>query len=181
MKKLSIILILFIVVGVSHLFAQNIAENTTSYKQQAAAKGYMMDVNFVKQEVSRSMLEVELGKLAEQKSSSDYIKQFGRMIQSDHFKAGKELKIIASRNNISVAGVMTSEKIDDLSVLNGSEFDKRYINTMIDYNNTEIKEFEDASLIIKNVELKKWIDKTLATIKNHLKEAQLTQKELYNN
>jgi putative membrane protein len=180
MKILGIVLVMSIWISGSNLLAQDQPDNAATYNQQAAAKSYMLDVSFVKQEVNRSLLEIELGKLAEQKSSSENIKHYGRIILSDHIKARKELKNIASRNNISVAGVMTSEKIDDLSVLNGTEFDKRYINTMIEFHNAEIKEFEDASLTVKNVELKNWVDKTLTTIKNHLRLAQQTKNDLNN-
>ena len=59
------------------------------------------DNKFVKDAAMGGMAEVELGKLATQKGSSDAVKQFGQKMVDDHTKANDQLKEIASKENIS--------------------------------------------------------------------------------
>ena len=48
------------------------------------------------------MEEVELGKLATQKASSEKVKQFGQRMVDDHSKANDQLKQVASQENITL-------------------------------------------------------------------------------
>ena len=79
--------------------------------------------------------EVQLGQLATQRGASPDVKQFGKMMIQDHTKAGEELKLIAMTYNIP-ADTTLSEKhrelTDKLSKLRGAEFDREYINAMIE-------------------------------------------------
>ena len=60
------------------------------------------DKKFLKDAATGGLMEVELGKLAAQKGSSDAVKQFGQKMADDHRKANKELKQVASKDNIKV-------------------------------------------------------------------------------
>ncbi len=60
------------------------------------------DKKFVKDAAVEGMTEVELGKLATQKGSSDAVKQFGQKLVDDHSKADDQLKQIASKENIDI-------------------------------------------------------------------------------
>jgi putative membrane protein len=104
-------------------------------------------------------------------------------METDHSKAGDELKALAKKNNLPFNAVILKDdqkKIDDLNALDGTKFDKEYINAMVDDHKADIKDFEDASGKVKNADLKAWIDKTLPTLKNHLQAAEKIQKETKN-
>src|SRR5580700_4077267 len=60
------------------------------------------DRKFVRAAAQGGMAEVELGKLAAEKGSSDEVKKFGRRMADDHSKAGNQLKQIASEKGIAV-------------------------------------------------------------------------------
>src|SRR5438046_440260 len=49
-----------------------------------------------------NMAEVELGKLAQQKASSNEVKQFGQRMADDHSKAIDELKSLAQSKDITL-------------------------------------------------------------------------------
>ena len=57
---------------------------------------------FVKDALVGGLTEVELGKLAVDKASSDAVKQFGQKMIDDHSKANAELKEIATKEKIDV-------------------------------------------------------------------------------
>src|SRR5438128_4445266 len=51
---------------------------------------------------SAGMTEVQLGELAQQKASSQRVKDFGAMMVRDHSKANDELKSLAGMKNITL-------------------------------------------------------------------------------
>ena len=70
------------------------------------------DKKFVKDAAIGGLTEVELGKLAAQKGSSDAVKQFGQKLVDDHTKANDELKQVASAENIQAGrGVRSDRRI----------------------------------------------------------------------
>lgn len=93
------------------------------------------DKDFVNHMLSDGMAEVELGQMASQRAANPAIKRFGQMMVQDHTKAGNELKEIAGQY-----GIQPTPAIDDkhqdlmnkLSKLRGAEFDREYVNAMVD-------------------------------------------------
>jgi putative membrane protein len=181
MKILRFMFLMYVYICGTKLLAQNDSDSTGTYHQQAPASSYMMSANFINQVTSVNMMEVKLCKLAEQISTSGQVKQFATMLENDNTKASKQLNNIADKNNISVNGGIEPDyrkNVDDLSKLIGLSFDKEYIKIIINEQTNDVNKFEQASSMIKDINLKNWIDKTLPEMKNHLKAAQDIQKDL---
>ena len=92
------------------------------------------DKKFLRDAAVGGLVEVELGKLAMQKASSDTVKQFAQKMVDDHTKASEELKQVASKANISVSDSLDSKhqsRIDKLSKLSGLEFERAYIKDQL--------------------------------------------------
>ncbi len=60
------------------------------------------DGDFILEAASGGLMEVELGKTASNNAASSKVKQFGRMMVTDHTKANTELKAIAAKKNITL-------------------------------------------------------------------------------
>lgn len=114
------------------------------------------DAKFATTAASGGMAEVALGKLALTKTSNADIKNFANMMITDHGQANAELASIASAKNITLPSEPDSahlKKADELSKLNGTKFDKAYVDAMIDGHtktldmmNNEAKNGSDSSL-----------------------------------
>src|SRR5689334_12082691 len=86
------------------------------------------EANFVKEAASGGMMEVELGKLAQQKAASEKVKDFGKKMEDDHSKANDELKQLASNKGVDLPSSLNKKhqsKVDKLSKLSGAEFDRQ--------------------------------------------------------
>ncbi len=130
------------------------------------------DAKFATEAVSGGIAEVLLGKLAQEKGSSDKVKNFGTMMVTDHSKANDELKTLALSKNITLPVTPDTDEqkhIDDLSKKTGADFDNVYTSMMIDDHKNDIKLFEDAEKNLKDTTLKAFATKTLPTLKLHLK------------
>jgi putative membrane protein len=93
------------------------------------------DKDFVNHMLSDGMAEVELGKMASQRAVNPDVKRFGQMMVDDHSKAGDELKAIAGQYGVQPAPAIDDRHQDlmnKLSKLRGSQFDREYIDAMVD-------------------------------------------------
>jgi putative membrane protein len=127
------------------------------------------------------MTEVKLGGIAQDKGASQRVKDFGAMMTKDHTKAGDELQGLARQKNVtlpSTVGEDHQKKIDDLSKKTGKDFDKAYIDMMVDGHQSAVNDFERASKNTKDADVKAWVDKTLPTLKMHLDSARAIKKAI---
>jgi putative membrane protein len=67
------------------------------------------DSDFVKEAAQGGMMEVRLGKLAQEKASDEKVKQFGKRMEQDHSKADDELKKIAADKGIQLSTELDKE------------------------------------------------------------------------
>jgi putative membrane protein len=147
--------------------------DTTDQGTVAADDEGVLDDNtreFVNEAASGGMMEVELGKLAQEKATNQQVKDFGAMMVKDHSQANEKLKSIAQNKNIQLPTSMKEEHqehVTKLRNLSGQEFDKEYVNLMVEDHEEDISKFEDMQGNVKDQELKQWVDNTLPTLRTH--------------
>lgn len=139
------------------------------------------DKDFMIEAASGGLLEVELGKLAQTNASSAAVKSFGKMMISDHTKANNELTALAKAKSItvpSVPGADAQKHIDELKTKKGADFDKAYVDLMVDDHKEDIEEFQKAADDAKEPEIKALAAKTLPVLKEHLQKIQAIQSSM---
>jgi putative membrane protein len=120
------------------------------------------------------MTEVQLGKLAAEKGSTDAVKQFGQKMVDDHSKADDELKQVASQRNITLPDSLDSRhqaRIDKLSKLSGTAFDRAYVKDQMKDHEQDVREFQTEAQNGSDPAVKDFASKTLPTIQEHLSMA----------
>ena len=165
------------------------------------------DRKFVNDQLSGGMAEVQLGQLAKDHASSADVKQFAQMMIDDHTKAGDQLKQVASGNNIEQQPQIDSKHqnlMDKLSKMNGSDFDKAYMDAMVDDHEQDVSDVrsrvdEDRSVTDKlqgknpenaaavkpktsddriTMAVNQWAADTLPTLEHHLDRAKQIKDDL---
>ena len=134
----------------------------------------MADQHFMMKAAQGGMAEVELGKLAAEKGSSDEVKKFGQRMVDDHSKAGDQLKQIASEKGIALPQQLSAKDRalkDRLSKLNGEEFDKAYLSDMVKDHTQDATDFQRERTSGADSDIKDFAAKTLPTIQDHLRQA----------
>lgn len=131
------------------------------------------DAAFYKKAAEGGIAEVEMGKLAQAKSSNASVKDFGAMMVSDHSAANEKLQALAATKNIKLptspsVGQMASKT--KLEVLSGTTFDKSYIKGMVEDHQEDIKEFQTEASSGQDPDAKAYAAATLPTLKTHLKK-----------
>ena len=117
------------------------------------------DKMFMKKAAKGGMMEVTMGKVAEQNGQSDDVKSFGKRMVTDHSKANDELKSIASKKGFELpnkehAGKWTS--------------DKAYIDMMVKDHEKDLAEFKEEANSGTDPDVKKFADDTSKVIQEHL-------------
>jgi putative membrane protein len=150
------------------------ADSTAALKDTNTKIGVPMekgDVEFAIKAASGGMTEVALGQLAQQRGINVRVKNFGAMMIKDHSKANAKLMAIGKAKNIALPTAPNAKDqkvIDRLSKKLGSDFDKAYVNDMIEDHKKDIKAFEYAAKNCSDADIKAFATKTLPTLKNHL-------------
>jgi putative membrane protein len=124
---------------------------------------------FVKKAAQDGMTEVQLGKLAQQKSSNADVKEFGARMVKDHSKANAELESVAKSKNLDVPKSLESKHravIDELKGKSGAEFDAAYAENMASDHAKAVDLFTQASQS-SDAEIASFAKKTLPTLQEH--------------
>lgn len=126
--------------------------------------------------------EVRLGRLAEEKGSDADVRAYGAMMVEHHTMAGTELKRVADRHGIATAGDDRGDNDRDferLSALSGADFDRAYLEAMIDDHDDAVDAIEDkARSDREHTDVKAWAEKTLPTVRDHLERARSLRERL---
>jgi putative membrane protein len=141
------------------------------------------DAKFAVDAADGGLMEVELGNLAQQKATTQRVKDFGAMMVRDHSKANDQLHALATAKNISVPSSVSEDKmkmINNLREKNGMDFDREYIDHMVSDHKDDIDMFEKMADKGKDDGLRSFASTTLATLRAHLDSAQNIQTMLKN-
>lgn len=139
------------------------------------------DNDFAVKAANGGMLEMELARMAREKSQSNDVKEFAAMMLSDHQKANEELKALAGRKNITLPARLGDDEqkhVDELAKLTGNEFDKKYVDLMVDDHEEDVKLFKEAADDSDDAELKAYAAKTLPTLQKHLERITTIDKNM---
>jgi putative membrane protein len=151
-----------------------------------------VDQDFVREQLAMGEHEIALGQLAQQKGTHAEVKRFGETMVQDHRMAGQELKRILSQTTTGTAGESARETardtmpnaddhretLEELRKLSGNEFDKRYIDQMVDDHEKAVNDLEGKAENSNNPDVKQWAAKTLPKVQQHLERAKTIQETL---
>ena len=170
----------YALIAVSLLFsaasanAQSLGEQTGVNKMLGNSPSTQ---DFVTEAAQGDMLEIESGKLAEQKSSDPAVKQFASQLVTDHQKTTDELKAMASSGNLKITlptqmDSSHQSKLDKLKNAQGADFDKTFDDMQRSAHKDATSLFERYAKGGDNAELKAFASKHLPTLQHHLQMAE---------
>jgi putative membrane protein len=136
-----------------------------------ASDGGKKSDGFAKAAAQGGMAEVQMGKLATERGGSAVVKLFGQRMVDDHTKANMELNQLAARKNIQLPQELSADQksmMDKLSKLAGEDFDKQYVDMMVDDHEHDVAEFQTQSEKGDDPDVRAFAAKTLPTLRDHL-------------
>ncbi|MGY3608992.1 MULTISPECIES: DUF4142 domain-containing protein [unclassified Bradyrhizobium] len=134
--------------------------------------------DFVKEAAISDMLEIEAGKVAEQKGNAEE-KKFASQMIADHTKTSSELKgLVTSSEGVQIPSGLDSSSQSKLDKLRDTKpnFASQYNPMQVSAHKDAVSLFERYAKSGDNPKLKDWAGKTLPTLRHHLEMAQALDK-----
>lgn len=126
---------------------------------------------FLVRAANSGMTEVMISKVAVDRSTRQPVKDIARMLVADHQMVNDQVKSLAQQRNITLPDSISqdSKKMhDDVIAKRGTEFDKKYVNQMIDSHQESINSFESILNDTNDAAVKTFAQNTLPKLREHL-------------
>jgi putative membrane protein len=141
--------------------------NATSTAAAMPAQGFTDTV------AGSDMFEIQSGKLAETMGSTPAVKDFGKMLVTDHTKSSDMLKAAAKKTSPVVALPMIlpadlKAKLDALKAAKGADFDKLFVTQQTDGHKTALDALKAYSAGGDQPSLKEFATTVIPTVQGHL-------------
>ncbi len=138
------------------------------------------DSEFLIKAAEMQLGTIQLGKLAQEKGDSVYVKELGRMMEDSNTKSQNEIKALAQLKAVAVPTSVTEDSKDaykELNDENGNDFGMKYSKMMVDQHEDAIDWFEKAALDAEDASVRDWASKQLPILRENLKHAEACQEK----
>jgi putative membrane protein len=115
-------------------------------QQQMQPKASVVDQAFLRKTLEDSVVQVQMGNLAAQKSSSDDVKQFGQKMAEIHTQLKTQLKPVAEKLGVDepkAPSKRDKQEIERMEALSGQDFDAAFLKAMLHDQQTDLKDFKE--------------------------------------
>ena len=146
---------------------------TRAAAQQA---GLAADSSFIATAGSVGLLQVKLGKLAQDKATSPSVKDFGSRMVADYTKTNAQLATGAKQAAFPAPGIQRSEQqlFELISRTGRSSFDKKFMAEMVRQDADAVRMFKQEAEHGRVASLKQLASNLLPTMQQHLSLATQT-------
>jgi putative membrane protein len=104
------------------------------------------DQSFVRKTLEDNVAQEQMGQLAQQKSSSDDVKQFGERMAEIHTKLTEQMQPVAQKLGVDQPkepSKRDKQEIEKMQSLSGQDFDTAFLQAMLRDQQADLKGFKD--------------------------------------
>jgi putative membrane protein len=127
------------------------------------------DKAFLREAVQGNLAKVSLGRLAQQRSRNDSVREFGKMLADDHTAANRRAREVARQIGLrppTKASMTQRLAFGFYAVLRGATFDRQFVRHMIDDHKKDIQAYEEQAR--GGGPVAEFAKDTLPTLRKHL-------------
>lgn len=147
----------------------------------AAAQQQQPANSFLQEAARDNMAEVKMADVAQERASSDEVKYYAKQLKASHEVAKERLEEIADNQDVDLPDEpndQQQQKQDKLSKLEGQQFDRQYLQTMIEGHKKTIQEFEQQAKTGPDQQVRQYAKNNLPALRAHLEMAQQLQQDM---
>lgn len=127
---------------------------------------------YVAQAANSDMYEIQAGELATKNGQSQQVKDFGRMMVTDHTKSSQEMKAMVTRANLGTQAPARLDAehqamIDRLKAARGEAFDREYMTQQMAAHRKALALHQGYAQSGDNAELKGFAAKVVPVVQKH--------------
>ncbi len=131
------------------------------------------DASFLKSAAEGGTAEVQDGMLAQDKGSSQAVKDFGAEMVKDHTAGNEKVQSLAASKDVKLpdhASMMQMAEHKKLDALSGKSFDDQYIKGQVTAHRETIKLFRKEASSGKDPQVRDLAKEMLPTLERHLRK-----------
>ncbi len=140
-----------------------------------ASTGTQSDVNadmtFIRHVGSSNLMEIRLGQVAQSRATNSAVKQFGQRMIDDHTRLQNQLTAVVSSTGVSFVPGMDAthqQLASRIERLSGAEFDRAYMQAMIQGHQDDINQFQTQSQSARSTQVRNLASGSLPLLQQHL-------------
>lgn len=133
------------------------------------------DAEFMVTAANRGLFYMEISQIAKRKATSPDVKYVAEAVVSQHGPMQSELKTLAEKKSIVLPASLGGEQakqVGELTALNATAFDRRYLELLEDYHKNSIDNFDDMSDEAYDGDIRAFAAKYLPALKSHQEAAE---------
>jgi putative membrane protein len=149
---------------------------------EAAGEGQMeltpAEKEFLTKVSQSNRAELQIAQMARERSMNPEVKGFAEMLVADHQKALEGVFGLMRKYGMRGPDTFSPEgmlQVSNLSKLSGAEFDNEFASLMVKNHQQSVKLFEEQSRVLRNPDVKDYVDTLIPTLKQHLAIAENLQ------
>lgn len=139
------------------------------------------DANFMVTAANQGMLALEMSQIAQRKAASPDVKYVAQSIVAGHSSMQPEVKTLANAKGIVLPaslGKDEAQQVGELTALNGSAFDRKYLELLDNTHDRSIDAFDDMSEDAYDGDIRAFAAKYLPILKTHREAAEKAAEQL---
>jgi putative membrane protein len=139
------------------------------------------DTDFLKNAAESGLFEVKLGELAQTNGSSQFVKDFGQRMVTDHAAMNQAVQDLAGKQNIVLPSDISPDEKSTYGALaqkTGDDFDKAYAAYMVRNHEADLALFQREADSGTDPDAKTLAAKAIVEIKEHLRLARQNARQL---
>jgi len=159
----------------------NRTDTTASGGAVASPKNDWTDAQILGFAMTANAGEVQEGELAQHKATNPAVKNFAKLMVSDHTQMLKDARSLASKLSISPDSTKddtkdlakdTQDQVKDLTNKKaGKDWDEDYMGKQVDDHQKVLDKLNDAAQSAKSPDLKNALNESIAKVQGHLTQA----------
>ncbi|HEY6894875.1 MAG TPA: DUF4142 domain-containing protein [Rhodanobacteraceae bacterium] len=132
------------------------------------------DAAFLQRAAQANAAEIKTSQAAQTRASDPTVKALADRMVDEHTANEHALEALAKKRSVAVSADPDPDgviRIGSLQKLEGTEFDRAYVKTMMDGHAAAIALFEEASRATGDAEIRQFVDATLPVLRDHAEAA----------
>ena len=148
-------------------------------QKKAADSAPMTNQQFVDFAAQTDMVEANLGQLAQDVASSQPVKDYGKMLATDHTADYQKLQSMATQAGLTVPTAIDAEHdksmIGPMHALKGGAFDHKYIAEMVTGHTRALAIYNKEADTAQDAAFKTYAQDAIPVLQKHLDDAKAIQ------
>jgi putative membrane protein len=136
---------------------------------------------FLQEAIQGNLAEVEMGKLAKERSQNKDVRDYGQMLIDDHSKGNEKAKTAAKAMSVTAPtepSAKQKQEHDMMAKLSGSQFDSMFMSHMVQDHTEDIAKYTAQAQSGDSSKATDYAKESLPTLRSHLAKAQSIESKL---